>query len=124
MIDYFRWRQADAARNALHSWCYWTLRKSGVSVPEAVRQLDRSTASAKCELLTRHGVTFDKVPAWQCRGVGIYWQAYEKGGYDPMMQRPVVTRRRRLAINIELPMNEAYDALLRRIMQAAEEASS
>lgn len=94
-----------------------------MSVPEAVRQLDRSTASAKSELLTRHGVTFDKVPAWRCRGVGIYWQAYEKEGYDPIMQRPVVARRRRLAINMELPMNEAYDALPRRIMQAAEGAS-
>jgi tRNA(His) guanylyltransferase len=31
VIDYFRWRQSDAGRNALHSWCYWTLRKSGTS---------------------------------------------------------------------------------------------
>jgi tRNA(His) 5'-end guanylyltransferase len=119
VIDYFRWRQADAARNALHSWCYWTLRKSGVSVPEAVRQLDRSTSSAQCGLLTRHGVTFDKVPAWQRRGVGIYWQAYEKEGYDPVLQQPVVTRRRRLTVNMDLPMNEAYDALLRGVMRAA-----
>ncbi|MEE9588199.1 MAG: tRNA(His) guanylyltransferase Thg1 family protein [Hyphomicrobiaceae bacterium] len=22
VVDYFRWRQGDAARNALHSWCY------------------------------------------------------------------------------------------------------
>src|SRR5207249_1656476 len=25
VVDYFRWRQADAARCALHGWCYWTL---------------------------------------------------------------------------------------------------
>ena len=27
VVDYFRWRQADAHRNALNSWCYWTLRQ-------------------------------------------------------------------------------------------------
>ena len=27
--DYFRWRQEDAHRNALNSWCYWTLRRDG-----------------------------------------------------------------------------------------------
>jgi len=120
VIDYFRWRQADAARNALHSWCYWILRKSDVSTAEAVRRLDRSTASSKRELLTRHGVPFDQVPAWQRRGVGIYWQAYEKAGYDPIAQRPVVARRRRLAVNMDLPINEAYDALLFDILRAAE----
>ncbi len=29
VIDYFSWRQADAARCALNGWCYWTLRKAG-----------------------------------------------------------------------------------------------
>ena len=112
VIDYFRWRQADATRNALHSWYYWTLRKSGESVAEAVSQLDRSTASVRRELLARHGITFDQIPAWQRRGVGIYWQAYEKQGYDPIMRRPAVAKRRRLAINMELPMNEAWAALI------------
>jgi tRNA(His) 5'-end guanylyltransferase len=26
VIDYFRWRNEDAHRNALNSYCYWTLR--------------------------------------------------------------------------------------------------
>ena len=29
VVDYFRWRSADASRNALNSWCYWTFRKDG-----------------------------------------------------------------------------------------------
>lgn len=29
VIDYFRWRNEDAGRNALNAWCYWTLRKEG-----------------------------------------------------------------------------------------------
>lgn len=124
VIDYFRWRQADAARNALHSWCYWTLRKSGVDSAEAVRQLDRSTANFKRKLLSRHGVAFDEVPAWQRRGVGVYWETYEKAGYDPVAQRAVVARRRRPTVNMDLPMGEDYDALLRQLLLPACEAPS
>ena len=29
VADYFSWRQGEAARNALHTWCYWILRKEG-----------------------------------------------------------------------------------------------
>ena len=29
VVDYFRWRRADAARCALNGWAYWTLRKAG-----------------------------------------------------------------------------------------------
>ena len=119
VIDYFRWRQAEAARNASHSWCYWTLRKSGVGVAEAVRQLDRSTVSIKRELLSRHGVTLDDVPTWQRRGVGICWETYEKEGYNPIAQGAVFARRRRVTVNMDLPVNEAYDALLCRILQTA-----
>ncbi len=124
VIDYFRWRQADAVRNALHSWCYWTLRKSGVSTADATHQLDRSTADAQCKLLTRHGITFDKLPTWQRRGVGIYWHAHEKEGYDPRAQRSVVASRRRPAVDMELPIGEDYDALLFHVLRAAAKPAS
>src|SRR5262245_17048860 len=31
VVDYFRWRQADAARSCLNGWAYWTLRKEGLT---------------------------------------------------------------------------------------------
>jgi tRNA(His) 5'-end guanylyltransferase len=37
--DYFFWRQEDASRNALNSWCYWTLRKEGSSAAKATELL-------------------------------------------------------------------------------------
>ena len=40
VLDYFHWRQLDAARNALNSWCYWTLRKNGMAVAEATAELE------------------------------------------------------------------------------------
>ncbi len=35
VMDYFRWRQADATRCALNGWCYWTLRKEGLDARAA-----------------------------------------------------------------------------------------
>lgn len=31
VVDYFRWRNEDAHRNALNGYCYWTLRREGKS---------------------------------------------------------------------------------------------
>jgi tRNA(His) 5'-end guanylyltransferase len=35
VADYFAWRQADAARTALSTWCYWTLRQGKPGAPPA-----------------------------------------------------------------------------------------
>ncbi|MFC4452368.1 tRNA(His) guanylyltransferase Thg1 family protein [Deinococcus sonorensis] len=41
VVDYFRWRQSDAARCALNGWACWTLRQEGPAWP---RPLARSKA--------------------------------------------------------------------------------
>ena len=35
VVDYFRWRNEDANRNALNAHCYWLLRKNGQSAAAA-----------------------------------------------------------------------------------------
>jgi len=30
VVDYMRWRMSDSERNALGSWCHWTLIKEGM----------------------------------------------------------------------------------------------
>jgi tRNA(His) 5'-end guanylyltransferase len=50
VIDYFRWRQEDAARNALNGWCYWTLRNAGQTDAEATSELHRRSVGWKNEL--------------------------------------------------------------------------
>jgi tRNA(His) guanylyltransferase len=62
VVDYFRWRQADAARCALNGWCYWTLRKAGHGAAEATAALEGSSLAAKNELLFQHGVNFNDLP--------------------------------------------------------------
>jgi len=117
--DYFRWRQADAARCALNGWCYWTLRKEGQSVAEATKALQGVSVADKNELLFQRGVNFNDLPLWQRRGTGLYWEAFEREGYDPKLGQKVVTTRRRIKVDRELPMAEEYAARISRMMAAS-----
>ena len=115
-IDYFRWRQSDAARCALNGWCYWTLRKTGQTVAQATRALEGTTVADKNELLFAHGINFNNVPLWQRRGAGLYWETYEKSGFDPVAQQTVTATRRRIKTDDALPMKDEYAAFLTRLL--------
>jgi tRNA(His) 5'-end guanylyltransferase len=108
--DYFRWRQEDASRNALNAHCYWLLRKEGKSVHTATAELEHCSVADKNELLFQRGINFNNIPAWQKRGIGVYWEDYEKEGFNPKTQTRTVTSRRRLHVDLELPMKDAYSA--------------
>ncbi len=51
VVDYFRWRNEDAFRNALNAHCYWTLRRDGLEANEATKKLRGLSVPAKNELL-------------------------------------------------------------------------
>ena len=121
VLDYFRWRQADATRCALNGWCYWTLRKEGQSVAEATRALNGQSVGFKNELLFQRGINFNELPAWQRRGSGVVWERYDKEGLNPRTGQTVLTARRRLRVDESLPMKEAYDDYLRERMRPASE---
>ncbi|MFD6065931.1 tRNA(His) guanylyltransferase Thg1 family protein [Amycolatopsis lurida] len=117
VVDYFSWRQADAARCALNGWCYWILRKAGKSATEAGAVLDGASVSEKNELLFAHGVNFAEVPAWQRRGVGLYWESRERTGFDPVREVEVSATRRRVRVDRELPMKDEYRTFLGELLQ-------
>jgi tRNA(His) guanylyltransferase len=119
VVDYFRWRQEDAGRNSLNAHCYWLLRKRGHSVAEATAQVKGLRTAAKHDLLFAQGINYNDLPAWQKRGVGFYWEDYQKTGLNPLTQQPVETTRRRLVTNQELPLGEAYESFIRRLLPAA-----
>ena len=116
VVDYFNWRMADAARCALNGWAYWTLRKEGQSARKATHGLDGLSTSAKHELLFARGVNFADLPVWQRRGTGLYWETYEKEGYNPITGQTVTATRRRVNVDRELPMGEEYAAMIRRLL--------
>lgn len=117
VTDYFRWRQTDAARCALHGWAYWTLRQTGANAASATAQLRGKAADYLNELLFQHGINFNALPAWQRRGTGLYWEEYEKEGFNPRTGQAVTATRRRIKRDEELPMKEEYAGFLERLMQ-------
>ncbi|GAA3936756.1 tRNA(His) guanylyltransferase Thg1 family protein [Actinomadura viridis] len=112
VIDYLSWRQADAARCSLNGWCYWTLRREGRTARQATRELERTGIPGKNELLYARGINFNDLPAWQRRGVGLWWETYDKAGHDPRSGAQVTATRRRVHVERELPMKDAYRALV------------
>jgi tRNA(His) 5'-end guanylyltransferase len=116
VVDYVSWRQADATRCALNGWCYWTLREAGATRQEATKLLEGTTTSDKNELLFRHGINFDDLPTWQRRGVGLWWENHSRTGRDPVRGIDVTTTRRRVHVEQDLPMKDAYRALVNRLI--------
>jgi tRNA(His) guanylyltransferase len=116
VVDYFRWRLEDAHRNALNGYCYWTLRKEGDSCQAATAKLSGISVADKNEFLFQHGININDFPSWQKRGVGIYWEGFEKEGWNPKSQTPVVAQRRRITIDYELPVGEKYSELIKKIL--------
>ncbi len=119
VVDYFRWRNEDAHRNALNAHCYWCLRRDGLSVEEATTRLERVSVAEKSELLFQHGINFNDLPSWQKRGMGVYWEEYDRPGENPLTGEKVTARRRRLRRDLELPMGDAYSEFVRRFLVKA-----
>lgn len=109
VIDYFRWRNEDAHRNALNAYCYWSMRKQGMSAKEADHKLKGQSVAAKNELLfSQFGINFNEVPNWQKRGIGLYWGEKETEGFNPITQQTETARRRAIIVDHELPMRDEY----------------
>ncbi|REJ68202.1 MAG: guanylyltransferase [Planctomycetota bacterium] len=108
VVDYFRWRNEDAHRNALNAHCYWTLRKEGQSAKNATNELVNMSIGDKNELLFQRGVNFNDLPGWQKRGVGLVWEDYEKEAVNPKTGESVTAVRRRLRPVMDLPMRDEY----------------
>lgn len=116
VVDYFRWRNEDAHLNALNAHCYWLLRKQGQGVSEATTALQGVSSADKNELLFRHGINFNDLPLWQKRGIGLYWEEYDRPAVNPISAETVLARRRRVRRDLELPMKDDYSAFLRNLI--------
>lgn len=112
VVDYFRWRNEDAHRNALNAYCYWLLRDQGQSATEATKHIEGKSTAFKNELLFKNGINFNELPAWQKRGVGLYWQETEKAGWNPLKKETVIVSRKELTKNFELPKGDAYSRFI------------
>ena len=119
VMDYFRWRNEDAHRNALNAHCYWLLRKGGKSAQSANNETLGLSVSEKNEFLFRNGINFNDLPSWQKRGMGVYWETWEKPAVNPKTGEQVCAQRRRLKRDLELPMGEQYSEFMERFIAEA-----
>lgn len=113
LVDYARWRQEDARRNALNAHCYWALRGKGNTVAfatEAIRGL--SSDSKRILLLQEGGIQFDELPSWQRLGIGAYPVAFEKPGVNPLTGETIMATRRQLHVDFDLPERDEYARLV------------
>jgi len=83
-----------------------------MDVPEATHELEGKSIAFKNELIFKHGINFNEIHLWQRQGVGLYWESFEKEGYNPITQQTEVTKRRRVRTDHELPMKVAYADML------------
>lgn len=116
VVDYFRWRQEDAHRNALHAHCYWKARALGASANQATALFSGKSMAAKNEYLFQHGINFNDLPAWQKRGTGVYWETVNKEGVNKKTGEATQTTRRHLKVDYELPMKDHYDEFIRQFI--------
>jgi tRNA(His) guanylyltransferase len=119
VVDYFRWRQEDAARNALNAHCHWRLRGEGHSGESAYAAIAGFSTAAKHELLYSRGVNFDGLPAWQKRGIGVRWGEATVTGIDPRDGRAAEAVRTQLVVDGELPLRDEYARYVRGLLQRA-----
>lgn len=117
VVDYFRWRQEDAARNALNGHSYWLMRRTGLDDHAATERLKGVSVAERHELLHEAGIQYNELPAWQRRGIGILWREEEQVGQNPKTGEPVLSTRRRALVDYELPMKTDFEALVRAIVE-------
>lgn len=112
VIDYFRWRNEDAFRNALNAHCYWTLRKQGSNYQQATQKLQGLSVADKNELLFQNGINFNSLPNWQKRGIGLYWEPYTTNGLNPKTNQIISSIRKKIRIDYDLPMKDKYSTFI------------
>ena len=120
VVDYFRWRAEDARRNALNAHCYWLLRAQGCKPGEADSTMRGLSTPGKHDLLFHHEINFNDLPSWQKRGSGLFWDEYDHPGVNPLTGASVLSRRRRIRHDADLPVGDAYSAFLLGLLRSAE----
>ncbi len=75
--DYLAWRQDEAWRNHLNSYAFYTLLKEIGDRRKVQKMLEGRKSPELHDILHGKGINPAKTPAWQRRGILLYWQEIE-----------------------------------------------
>jgi len=112
VFDYFAWRRADSERNCLNMWTHHVLVQDGLTTTQAQSKMDQKSTQWKQEVLFQHGMNFNNIEEWQKRGIGIFWEQYEKEGFNPKTNQRVLALRKRLKEVVLPKEREEFNILL------------
>lgn len=80
--------------------------------------LEGKSVAYKNELLFQKGINYNELPSWQKRGIGVSFGEVEKMGFNPVRGESVVTKRRELVADYELPVGEDYREYVLKFLQS------
>lgn len=102
--NYLIWRQAEAWRNCINSYAYYTLLSEGMDEKEASRQLKNKKSQQMHELLFDRGINISKVPAWQRRGIMVLKQITDIDGFNPQLSINTKSTRTKVTVDRDIPL--------------------
>ncbi len=114
--NYFRWRAEDARRNALNAYCYWTLRRQGLSGGAVDQRLSGESLADKRSFLAGSGIDFDTEAIWKTSGAFLFWDVVRHTGQNPLTGRCVETTRNRLSWTDPTPVGDQIATLVRTVL--------
>jgi len=106
--EYMAWRQAEAWRNHINSYAYYTLIESS-GKREAIKKLKGMNSAQIHDMLFLRGINLNNTPKWQRRGILVAKESYEKEGYNPKLDKKEITFRARVTQNWEVPIFRSED---------------
>lgn len=118
VINYFRWRLAEAQRDALNAMALHALGSAGHSARAAALEIERKTTEEKMAVLHQHGIALNGIPSWQRRGVGFQWYTVENDA-TPV---PGAGTKRRLKEIPALPTGDEYHQFLESLIGTPDDA--
>ncbi len=104
IVSYMQWRQAEAWRNCIFSYGFYTLVSEGVDERQAFHELYGKKSSDIHELLFQRGINVSKVPSWQRRGITVHREQYPIEGFDPLKKENTISTRTRIAQQWDIPL--------------------
>ncbi len=93
VAGYLQWRQAEAWRNHMQSYGFYTLVKDGLAEKYASKTLQGMKFEDIHEMMWQRGVNLNETPAWQRKGVFIHKKMVTREGYDRVKKKKVRARR-------------------------------
>jgi tRNA(His) 5'-end guanylyltransferase len=101
---YLAWRQAEAWRNHVNLYGYYTLIEEGLNKGDATKRMNGVNTAKIHDMLFERGINLNETPAWQRRGVLITKKVYRKPGYNPKQKKNTITSRTKVIQDWDVPI--------------------